>query len=522
MTMIRWVLLPSIGASVIMVLLALACRWIWRTSRPLGLIVAAGLAVRLAAAMVLFWTSYLQLPLLSSLQLGNGFWRMALDAPGYHLVGMYASESSLASLTESTASPAYVQALAVWMRLAGTSPFSAVLLNLTCYVTTCALLLGALRGLASRQADLVRRVTLLALTASPMLLFVSTQVLKDDFFLLFSALLSTGVWWIALMLGAPSLASWRRLVPGLLAVSVGVFVTAGVRVYYPAIASLCFGPAFIVALFGRRRVSWPLIIGSAALTLVTAGTALTFGSQEGQKYRSLIGSTLAPGRAVSMVDKARAGFISSGGTTNIGQAPTGSSSATGGTTRSGRAPARRTRSGGAPARTTGSTTRTGKAPTSTGEAPGSTGRVPTPSPSATSRLRGVAIGLATMFVPLAVLRALGLVAVSGGSAMMALGDLDTLFFDAVFATVVVLAWRMRRELRPNPAFLTFAVGLVVLLCVLMGYTVTNVGTLVRLRLMVLVPLVTMPLAFSRLPRYLAEDDHTDSPTFSAAAPTRAD
>lgn len=452
MLMLRWVLLPSVAATIVVVLLALACRWIWRTSRPLGLIVAAGLTVRIAAATALFWASYLHLPALSSLQLGGGFWRMALDAPGYHLSGLFAAEGDLAAIPEGGPSPAYVQALALWMRLTGTSPFSAVLMNLTCYVTTCALLVGALQGLTSRHADTVRRTTLLALSASPMLLFVSTQVLKDDFFLLFSALLSTGVWWIAMMLAAPSLASWRRLVPGLLAVSVGVFVTAGVRVYYPAIASLCFGLAFMVAMLGRRRVSWRLVFGCAALTIVTAGTALTYGSEEGRNYLDLIGGARSPGEAVSMavsmVDNARAGFVSSGGSTNIGESAASSDV------------------------------------------------------GVIHRLRSITMGLATMFVPLIVLRTLGLVAMSGGAAMVALGDLDTLFFDAVFVSMVVLTWRMGRELRPNTAFLTYAVGLVLLLCVLMGYTVTNVGTLVRLRLMVLAPLVTMPLAFSRLPRYL--------------------
>lgn len=465
--MLRWVVLPSVTASLVVMLLALACRWIWRTSRPLGAIVAAGLAVRIAAATALFWVSYLRLPALSSLQLGGGFWRMALDAPGYHLNGLFAAESSLAAIPEGAPSPAYVQALALWMRFTGTSPFSAVLLNLTCYVTTCLLLIGALRGLTSRHADRVRQAALAALAGSPMLLFVSTQVLKDDFFLLFSTMLSVGVWWIALMLAAPTLASWRRLVPGLLAVSVGVFVTAGVRVYYPAIASLCFGPAFIVALLGRRRVSWPLVFGCAALTIVTAGIALTYGSEEGRNYLDVIGAARSPGDAVSMVDGARAGFIATGGSTNIAEAPVGA-------------------------------------------------------PGIASRLRSIAMGLTTMFVPLVVLRTLGLVAVSGGAAMMALGDLDTLFFDVVFVTVAVLTWRMWREGRSNLAFLTYAVCLVLLLCVLMGYTVTNVGTLIRLRLMVLAPLVTMPLAFSRLPRYLGGDELVEPPALSAAAPTRAD
>lgn len=465
--MLRWVVLPSVAATLILVLLVLTCRLIWRTSRPLGVIVAAGMAVRIAAATVLFWASYLHLPVLSSLQLGGGFWRMAFDAFGYHLAGLYAAEGTLASITEGSPSPAYVQALALWMRLAGTSPFSAVLLNLTCYVATCGIFVGALHGLTSRHAELVRRVTLLALSASPMLVFVSTQVLKDDFFLLFSALLSTGVWWITLMLAAPRLTSWRRLVLGLLAVSVGVFVTAGVRVYYPGIAILCVGLAFIVALLGSNRASWRLVFGCAVLTMVTAGTALTFGSEEGRNYLNVLSGAGSPVDAIDNVDRARAGFVSSGGSTNIGEMPTGA-------------------------------------------------------PGVTSRLRGVAMGLATMFVPLVVLRTLDLVALSGGAAMMALGDLDTLFFDAVFVAVATLTWRMRRESRPNVAFLTFAVGLVLLLCVLMGYTVTNVGTLVRLRLMVLAPLVTMPLAFSRLPRYLWEDDRADALALSAAAPTPVD
>ncbi len=467
MTILRWVLLPSVAASVLAVLLALACRWIWRTSRPLGVIVAAGLMVRIVAAMALFWLSYLRLPALSSLQLGGGFWRMALDSPQYYINGIIGAEGALASIPEGSPSLAYVQALALWMRIVGTSPFSAVLLNLTCYVTTCVLLVGALQGLTSRYADQVRRATLLALSASPMLLFVSTQVLKDDFFLLFSATLSTGVWWVALVLATPAQASWRRLVPGLLAVSVGVFLTAGVRVYYPAIASLCFGLAFVVALLAHRRVSWPLVFGCAALTIVTAGTALTYGSGEGGSYLDVLVGSRSSGGAVSVVDAARASFVSSGGSTNIGE---DSSSA----------------------------------------------------PGAVSRLRNVAMGLATIFVPLIVLRTLGLVAVSGGGAMVALGDLDTLFFDAVFVTMVWLTWRLWRERRPNPAFLAYAIGLVLLLCGLMGYTVTNVGTLIRLRLMVFVPLVTMPLAFSRLPRFLELDDRVDAAALSAAAPRPAD
>ena len=200
---------------------------------------------------------------------------------------------------------------------------------------------------------------------------------------------------------------------------------------------------------------------------MTAGTALTFGSEEGRNYLNVMAGASSPIAAVTMVDRARAGFVSSGGATNIAA-------------------------------------------------------VQPSAPGLPSRLRAIVMGLTSMFVPLSVLRALGLVAVSGGTAMMALGDLDTLFFDAVFATVVVLIWRMHRELRPNPAFLTFAACLVLLLCALMGYTVTNVGTLVRLRLMVLVPLVTMPLAFSRLPRYLGADERLAAPALSDAAPTPAE
>jgi hypothetical protein len=84
--------------------------------------------------------------------------------------------------------------------------------------------------------------------------------------------------------------------------------------------------------------------------------------------------------------------------------------------------------------------------------------------------------------------------------MLALGDLDTIFFDVTVVTMWLVALRLWRMSEKNVPYLVFALSFVLVLALLMAYTVTNVGTLVRLRLMVLAPCWALPFAFVRLPR----------------------
>jgi hypothetical protein len=473
--LLRWVVLPSIVAALVVLGCGRTCRWLWRVSKPAGALASAGAATRLIVGLALFWTSYLQLPFLTSQQLGGGFWRMALDARGYYLGGLFAAEQGASTLPAATPSPAYVQALAVWMSVVGTSPFSAVLFNIACYLATCALIVAVLRGLPSPHRDRLTTVIIATITASPMMLFVTTQVLKDSFFVLFAVVLSIGAWWTLSAIADPE-ASWRRLVPGVLACSVGVFVTAGIRVYYPAIVIACLAGGLLGALLSglhRRRLMFQ--IGGTLLTLVLAAGALAFGSDEGRRYLELL-SPNQPLSALNRLDTARQGFVTSGGGTNVA-------------------------------------------------APALVAPAVAPPIEASERLEDLAIGAATVFVPLSVLRAASVVDVSAGLSMMALGDLDTLFFDATLVLAAVMLFRLRRDIRGNVPYLVFAILMIVLLSAMMAYTVTNVGTLVRLRLMILVPVWTLAFGFARPPRQTAiaaRDEATLTVPFSSAVTTPAE
>src|SRR5688572_5048467 len=85
-----------------------ACRWIYRVSPVAGAIVAAGMAGRIVLGFCLFTISYLELPVFSSLQLGEGFWILALDARTYFNQAALAAEVGLHTISDGSASPTYV------------------------------------------------------------------------------------------------------------------------------------------------------------------------------------------------------------------------------------------------------------------------------------------------------------------------------------------------------------------------------------------------------------------------------
>src|SRR6476659_2594123 len=70
-------------------LTAIACAGLWRLWSWLdgrgkaSLIISIGFLIRMLAGQILFWISWLRLPIARSLQLGNGFWFFATDGPGY-------------------------------------------------------------------------------------------------------------------------------------------------------------------------------------------------------------------------------------------------------------------------------------------------------------------------------------------------------------------------------------------------------------------------------------------------------
>ncbi len=464
MPLIRWVLLPSLTSVLVVIGLVRTCRWISALSPRLGLIVATGLGVRLAAALGLFWISFLHLPVMVSLQNGPGFWRMALDSQGYYRLALYGAEQGLSTIPPEASSRTYVAALALWMTLTGTSVFSGVVFNLCCYVGTCALLIAVLRGLPAHWFERTATVSVVALSASPMLLFVSTQVLKDSFFLVFAVVLNAGVWLLAAPMAEHASSAWKRLALGVPAVAVAIFVTAGVRGYYPAIAVVACG-FLLVSLILRSRRHFRVVALAAALSLVAGAGALQFGTNAGSAYFRVLTSIRTPADVMKTLSGARGAFIVAGGATNVAETETGG--------------------GFGEQRDTD---------------------------SVAGVVKAMSIGVATMFVPLTLLQALSIVHVSGGGAMRALGDIDTVCFDIMLIATAVLSWRLRREVRCNAPYVVFSLSLALMLTALMAYIVTNVGTLVRLRLMLAVPFWTLTFAFARLPRFLGDDAISADPS----------
>ncbi len=102
-------------------------------------------------------------------------------------------------------------------------------------------------------------------------------------------------------------------------------------------------------------------------------------------------------------------------------------------------------------------------------------------------------GLAVIVVPRSIGEWLGLFHIGGGRGMLWFTEIDTLFFDAVLGIALfALARRPFASLRNPLAWLVLLTGLLVGLPLV--YSVTNFGTLFRLRELVYACLLVMPLA----------------------------
>jgi hypothetical protein len=113
-----------------------------------------------------------------------------------------------------------------------------------------------------------------------------------------------------------------------------------------------------------------------------------------------------------------------------------------------------------------------------------------------SRLARFAAGTAAVLVPRALGQRAGLFAIGGGKGLWWFSDLDTIVFDLVALFAVCLTWRwLRAASLRNPMFWLVA-ALTILIAVPLVYTVTNFGTLLRLREMIYLGLLLIPLALA--------------------------
>ncbi len=473
----------------------LLAAYVWMAKRaPLAAaLYAAGLLARVALGLG-FALSWLAVAPAGDVLGADTRWFP--DAQMYLDQATLASDQGLTLVGDSEASPTFVRGLALWMRAAGHSHGSVHLLNVLVFVGLCVGVVGVLTKDRSALGRTAAAVTVGAFAFSPNLIILASQPLKDTLFFGALALVVMGVLYLV---DDHERQRWLAPVP-MATVLLGMYLLSGMRAYYGLMILGLFSGVVAVrwaattAAQGRvpwRRTSaWLLIVATMwvgcrlgggpyyeemVAPIVTPVTSRVAAAVTG--VRAWLGRDSADARPVrpaaaassgglvARIEQSRRGFELTGGATNM-------------------APPELDRS-----------LRSGLA----------------------SRLQGLLLGVAAVFVPVTALKAAGLVSFSGGGRMLLLTDADTLFLDLAILACLGLVWRHRAEARSHWMFVAFVLALGIVSAVLVGYVVTNYGTLFRLRLMAAVPLWLLPMALARrLPVAAAE------PRVAAETAARAD
>jgi hypothetical protein len=439
-----------------------AIRWTAAVWAPLGYVLAFGILIRLWAGLALYVISFWNLPILRSLQLGDGFWFLALDARAYFISAAQAAGGR--PIPPGSPSPSFVEALGWWLRVAGVVPVTAVLFNLALYVASCVMVIAVLRPVDNtpRRAALI---VVASLSFSPVLILLSTQPLKDVFSTFLIVMAAAGLAPL-LLTNRLVMLRWQTtlMVAG---IALAIFLMAGVRTYYGLFmwgavalalaAGVPFGPprlrtrfagfalivlAILWLAFMRGAGPYYVIYGN--LITQTLGVRLPFISPGAGSVAIVPDAEPGLGAATESIVMLRRGFARSGGGTNL-----------------------------------------------TSEK--------MVGPGFLNAAIAVLTGLAAMFLPITVLKQLSIVQFSGGRGFLAVTDLDTVFLDcALIAVFWLLLTSGKRLTRQQVPYLLFSVGLALIAALPMAYIITNYGTLFRLRLLATIPLFLVPLAFRNL------------------------
>lgn len=458
--------------------------WLWRLAAPserwLRYIVAAGFFIRAIVGQVLFWISWARLPIARGMQVGDGLWSFAIDAQVYGPFANQAAAHGLwAIITFSRTAPSvmYIQALGLTNWLFGTVTSAGLLLNLFCYLGMIALLVRwPFQTPAARNAA---AIVIAAISLSPAFVLWSLQPLKDTFFqFLVVAFVASCAWWQRAWSMPDHTAS--RIGIGVL-LSVLMFALAGIRWYFAF--ALIIATSLFLFLTAFRTAARPIVAFSAAIVLPIVFCRLLVAAAAPYMPPQLI-AVMAPSTTIGTIpqlpvaliggiDSARDGFQRSGGKTAIIDASTPATAEPVVTVAPHLPPQAVAPRRHQPAK-----------PTAQPTAP------PAPPTSRTSRLFS---GIAATVLPRTVGEPLGFFHIAGGREMLWFTELDTLIFDlSLLLAVTAVALRFRASLR-NPM-----TWLIVVLTVLVGgplvYSITNYGTLFRLREMIYLGLLFTPLA----------------------------
>lgn len=265
------VLIPVVG---FVLLFELARR---RTADPrLAAIVLTSYTLHVALGVVLFVTSTSHLPILTSLQLGEGFWAFAADSDGYHRRALEIIRDTRAGrlMIPITPTGSYSAFVAVLYAGFGPNPLVPVLFN--AWLAGGAALLA--HALAQRLGGGERGALVATLLVSmwPSTFIWSSQLLREAIlaFFLFAVLAAAGA-----ML-APGRQGWRTAALGLLVASL-TFGLGKFRIYtglFMVVAAISVTLLSLLALGCSRGTPQSAVRAAAFTVSLVAGVYTATGS----------------------------------------------------------------------------------------------------------------------------------------------------------------------------------------------------------------------------------------------------
>ena len=308
-------------------LAAVGCYGLWRFWRSLdgrgtaSKIITAGFLVRALSSQILFWISWLRLPIARSLQLGDGFWFFAVDGRWYldharDLLGR--GPQAIVFIGTNYASRIFVQWFTVFAGAFGVVASTGIIFNCFLYLATCALILR----IAPRDERL-RTFALAAIAFGPATILWSLQLLKDTFFVfLIVAMIALWSEWQKLWRG-DVLRRSLSIAGCAVAMWYAVYAIAGTRWYVGALVagvSLLF--LGLVANLPRPRLAGSAI---AVLLFLTLGQAFLLGGdfdvplpvRAALDVRAIFHPNTQAETAKLVLTSARRGFESTPGNTMI-------------------------------------------------------------------------------------------------------------------------------------------------------------------------------------------------------------
>jgi hypothetical protein len=481
---------------------------LWRaiaaTDARVAAIVGIGFLLRALGGQALFWISWLGLPVARSLQSGDGLWFYAVDGRGYlDYAGQILAGGPAAFLAVDARYPShsFVQLLTICVGAFGSVASVAILLNAFAYLATCLVVIR----LADPKgpARLACLAALAAVALGPSAILWSLQPLKDTVFVMLVVAMigACRVWEAACRDEQP--ARWRFAAAAAAMLAL-MYAIAGMRWYLGAILWVV-GGAFLglTALTARRRV--PTAI-AAAVVFVLLSQSLRFGGaddvapwvQRQLDPRTAL-SSLGSMPIASHIAETRRGFETTPGATMITaaarpapQPPPAAAAPPATPSVPAAAPALTGKpSPAAPQQAAGSPDQ---------QAPAAVSKPVTTPPPVESRWHRIAgqlaTGFAALLLPVSLGRMLGVISVGGGRNLWAFVDLDTIALDLVLLFALWYCGRHFLYRRRPTALFVMVAAILGATVVPMVYSVTNFGTLFRLREMVYVLAAVLPVTLA--------------------------